>query len=62
MVTIQAIAYMNARRLAQRIAGPGAAERIDARYGTPTPEEARGECTYPKGDTLKGDYGVCCEW
>lgn len=63
MITIMAISYMNARRLARTIAGEGAVERIDARFGTPTPEEARGECCFPEGDTLKGEYGVsCCEW
>lgn len=62
MITIMAIAYMNARRLAQAIAGDGAAEKVDARYGMPTPEEARGACCLPHGDTLRGEYGVACDW
>ncbi len=62
MITVMAITMMNARRLARKIAGDGAVERIDARYGYPTPEEARGECCFPAGDTLKGEYGVSCEW
>ena len=62
MITIMAIAYMNARRLAVKIAGDGAAERINARYGTPTPEEASGARCFPRGDSLKGEYGVACDW
>lgn len=62
MITVQAISYMNARRLAGKIAGTGALERVDARYGTPTAEEALGKCSFPEGPTLKGEYEMCCDW
>ena len=60
MITIEAIAYMNARRLAGKLAGEAGLAKVDSRYASPTPEEAKGLRTFPEGDTLKGEYGVAC--
>jgi hypothetical protein len=58
-LTVESIAFMLSKRLAVKIKGSEAAKAIEKKYCTRTPEEAKGNVSFPEGPTLRGEY---CAW